>query len=250
MWTCFYLPISVDVCKWVNDWEVGEPSVVIDWWDDVIINVCVVTNSCGDVTDVVTDVVYLTSFDVIASVEAVWVVVWYWEVDGIPADVIFDGVEDWEVVVYSTSIDVITSLLAVWVVVGYCEVVGILAVVNSDRVEGCEVIAFCVVVNSLVVMTSDADVVIFWLDVSSCLVVDWTSDDVGVWDVDSNVVCICVTSVAVAVVDTTIIEKILVRHSTRAIHVSNDLGLWLNVGAFKPRINRAAPIAEWSSITY
>ena len=44
---------------------------------------------------------------------------------------------------------------------GYCEVVVILAVVNSDRVEGCEVIAFCFVVNSLVVMTSDADVVIF-----------------------------------------------------------------------------------------
>ena len=230
MWSCFYLPISVDVCILVNDWEVGEPSVVIVWWEDAIDNGCVVINSCGVVTDVVTDVVYLTSFDVIASVEAVWLVVGCWEVDGIPADVTFDGVEDWEVV-NSTSSDVITSLLTVWVVDGYCEVVGILAVVTFDRVEGREVIAFCDVVDSLVVMPSEADVVIFWLDVSSCSVVDWTSDDVGVWDVNGNVVCIDVTSVAVAVVDTTIIEKIRVRHSTRAIHLSNDLGLWLNVSA-------------------
>ena len=169
MWTCFYLPISVDICICVNEGEVGELRVVIDWWDGAIVNVCVVINSCGVVTDVITDVVYLTSFDVIASVKAVWVVLGYWEV------------------------------------------VGILTVVILDRVEGWEVIAFCVVVYSRVVMTSDADVMIGWLDVPSSSVVDWTSDDVGIWDVGISVVGFNVTSVTASVVDTTSTEKILVK---------------------------------------
>ena len=157
----FYLPVSLTVCEVVNDFVIGEFCEVIDWWDDVIINV---SNTCV---------------------------------------VVIKGLRSSDVV-YSTSSDVIASLVAVWVVVGYWEVV--------DRVEGWEVIVFCVVAYSLVVMTSDADVMICWLDVSSSLVVDWTADDVGVWDiVDSRVVCIDVPSVIIAVVDTTVIEKILVR---------------------------------------